>query len=142
MLLMRSVKRQKRETPFGNEVRRLRKAAALSQEELGARIGISREAVGDIERGETEQPGDDVLDKLEQHIKLSRQHAFELMQKVPSVDRSDVEAVISRAADEKDPDALRAYWRSLPVRVRAGIRNMLAADLVGGGEQERAANEE
>lgn len=38
---------------FGQVVRRRREAARLSQEELGARTGLSRNYVGMIERGET-----------------------------------------------------------------------------------------
>jgi transcriptional regulator with XRE-family HTH domain len=37
--------------PFGARLRRLREAAALSQEELAARAGLTPNAVGALERG-------------------------------------------------------------------------------------------
>ena len=42
--------------PFGARLRRLREAAGLTQEELAARAGLSRNAVGALERGIRKRP--------------------------------------------------------------------------------------
>src|SRR5215213_242837 len=41
---------------FGNLLRRLRNAAALSQEELAERAGLSRRGISDLERGLSQAP--------------------------------------------------------------------------------------
>src|SRR5215216_798385 len=43
-------------TSFGNLLRRLRSAAALSQEELAERAGLSRNGISDLERGARQVP--------------------------------------------------------------------------------------
>jgi DNA-binding XRE family transcriptional regulator len=40
-----------RAAPFGEQLRRLREAAGITQEELAERAGLSRDAVGALERG-------------------------------------------------------------------------------------------
>jgi transcriptional regulator with XRE-family HTH domain len=135
MLLMSRTKPQAEEAPLGIEVRRLRRQAGLTQEQLAEKIGISREALGDIERGDTRQPSDDILDALVEHISLTRQRAFELMGKIPGVDPGDVERVIMRAATETDPSVLLELWRSLPAEHRLAIRRLMAVGLVEGNEQ-------
>ena len=135
MLLMRRAKSQTEEVPFGAEVKRLRRQAGLTQEQLAERIGISREAVGDIERGETKQPSDDVLDALGAHIHLSRERAFELMGKIPGVNPGEIERIVRRAAQETDPATLLGLWRSLSPEDRTALRRLVAADLVGDSEQ-------
>ena len=43
-------------TSFGDLLRRLRSAAALSQEELAERSGLSRHGISDLERGARHAP--------------------------------------------------------------------------------------
>ena len=43
-------------TSFGDLLRRLRTAAALSQEELAERAGLSRHGISDLERGARHAP--------------------------------------------------------------------------------------
>lgn len=138
MLIMSRTKSHSQETPLGKEVRRRRQQVGLTQEQLAEKIGISREALGDIERGGTKQPSDDILDALSERIGLTRQRAFELMGKIPGVDAGDVERVIMRAATETDPAVLLELWRSLPAEHRLAIRRLMAAGLVEGNEQEQA----
>lgn len=57
---------------LGAEVRRHRLMAGLTQEQLAERLGISREAVGQIERGQTKRPENSTLEGLERYIGLSR----------------------------------------------------------------------
>jgi transcriptional regulator with XRE-family HTH domain len=54
---------RRRVSRAGKRLRRGRKARGLSQRELGRRAGISRDAVGRLERGE-QQPTLTVLMKL------------------------------------------------------------------------------
>src|SRR5215831_10387593 len=44
------------DTAFGRQLRKLRKEASLSQEELAGRAGISVQAIGALERGDRRQP--------------------------------------------------------------------------------------
>lgn len=58
------------EAIFGINVRRLRKAAHLSQEELAAEVGIDMRYLGGIERGQ-ENPTIKVMAKLAKALKVS-----------------------------------------------------------------------
>lgn len=49
---------------FGDLLRRARRAAALSQEELGERAGLSVRAISDLERGVNRAPRRDTLELL------------------------------------------------------------------------------
>ena len=44
------------DAPFSAELRRLREAAGLTQEELAGRGGLTAKAVGALERGEGKRP--------------------------------------------------------------------------------------
>jgi len=56
---------------FGQLLRRYRRAAGLTQEELAERAGISARAVSDLERGENRAPRRDTLDLLADALHLS-----------------------------------------------------------------------
>jgi len=56
---------------FGDLLRRARHAAALSQEELAARAGLSTRGISDLERGIIRTPRKDTLDMLAAGLSLS-----------------------------------------------------------------------
>jgi transcriptional regulator with XRE-family HTH domain len=59
-----------RETAFGRTLRRFRQLAALSQEELAERAGLSVKAIGALERGERRYPYPHTLDVLARALDL------------------------------------------------------------------------
>jgi predicted ATPase/transcriptional regulator with XRE-family HTH domain len=56
---------------FGDLLRRARRAAGLSQEELAARAGLSVRGISDLERGVNQTPRKDTLDMLADALGLS-----------------------------------------------------------------------
>ncbi|MDQ4002694.1 MAG: helix-turn-helix domain-containing protein, partial [Actinomycetota bacterium] len=44
------------DAPFGARLRRLREAAALTQEELAQRAGLTAKGISDLERGARRRP--------------------------------------------------------------------------------------
>src|SRR5262249_31196319 len=56
---------------FGNLLRRYREAAGCSQEELAERAGLSKNAIGILERGERRHPYPDTLRRLAAALELS-----------------------------------------------------------------------
>src|SRR5262245_8056821 len=57
-------------TSFGEILRRLRSAAALSQEELAERAGLSRHGISDLERGARRVPGFETVRRLADALAL------------------------------------------------------------------------
>ncbi len=57
--------------PFGELLRRYREAAGCSQEELAERAGLSKNAIGTLERGERRRPYPDTLRRLADALELS-----------------------------------------------------------------------
>lgn len=57
---------------FGKKVQKLRQELKISQEEFGSRIGVSRNHVGRIERGETSPPLP-LVEKITKALKTSSQ---------------------------------------------------------------------
>lgn len=57
---------------FGKRVRKVRDERKISQEELAARIGVHRNHVGRIERGETSPPLP-LVEKIAKALKASSQ---------------------------------------------------------------------
>jgi transcriptional regulator with XRE-family HTH domain len=70
---------------FGSMLRRYRRAAGLSQEELAALAGLSTHAVGDLERGYRCRPHQDTVALLVEALKL------------PEPDRALLEAAVRRS---------------------------------------------
>jgi DNA-binding XRE family transcriptional regulator/DNA polymerase III delta prime subunit len=70
---------------FGSMLRRFRRAAGLSQEELAALAGLSTHAVGDLERGYRCRPHQDTVALLVEALKL------------PDQDRALLEAAVRRS---------------------------------------------
>ncbi len=57
--------------PFGEQLRRHREAAGLTQEELAGRAAISVNAVGALERGERRHPYPDTVRRLSEALTLT-----------------------------------------------------------------------
>jgi transcriptional regulator with XRE-family HTH domain len=66
----RNKKRQESAEPFGPRLARLRQARGLTQEELGATVGLSNRMVAYYERGDAQAPGP-VLAALASALKVS-----------------------------------------------------------------------
>lgn len=62
-----------RSTPFGELLRRARKAAGLTQAELAERAGLSWRGINDLERGVRQTPRKDTVALLAQALDLSEQ---------------------------------------------------------------------
>ncbi len=67
---------------FARLLRRLRRAAGLTQEQLAERAGLSTRAVSDLERGENHAPRRHTLDALADALQLSPEDRAELDQAV------------------------------------------------------------
>ena len=68
---------------FGAELRRLREGAGLSQEELAGRAGLTRNAVGALERGERRRPYPHTVRSLAEALDLSGDERAALVAAVP-----------------------------------------------------------
>jgi predicted ATPase/DNA-binding XRE family transcriptional regulator len=69
--------------PFGVRLRRLREAAGLTQEELAVRAGLSRNAVGALERGLRKRPYPHTVRSLAHALGLSEEERAALLSTVP-----------------------------------------------------------
>ena len=94
---------------FGNLLRRLRRAAGLSQEELAERAGLSARGISDLERGAHATPQRVTVQLLARALGLAPADASAL--------ESSVRRVSARAVP--DPDASRA--KPLPVALTSLI---------------------
>lgn len=63
---------------FGERLRRYREAAALSQEALAERAGLTTNAIGALERGERKRPYPDTLRRLADALELGKDERAEL----------------------------------------------------------------
>jgi predicted ATPase/class 3 adenylate cyclase len=87
---------------FGDLLRRLRKAAGLTQEELAERAGLSRRGINDLERGARQTPHRDTVVLLAQALDLTGE------------ERSAFAAAARRGTGQTDPVTTSA---PLPVAV-------------------------
>lgn len=60
---------------FGSRIQKIRKQLKISQEELAARVGIHRNHMGRIERGETNPPLP-LIEKIAKELKVSVSDLF------------------------------------------------------------------
>lgn len=111
----------------GEEIRRLRKEHELTQEELGGKIGITREAVSQLERGENE-PSDQTLLGLEKVLGLDRRRAHVLMGRIPPSFDETAQLIISIKNLPTPRERLRAL-RQLPVELQDAIQQLMADQL-------------
>ena len=88
---------------FGARLRRLRQAAALTQEELASRAGLSSTAVSTLERGTRRRPQPHTVRSLADALELRQEERAALMASVPK--RSEA---ASSAAEEKASPASSA----------------------------------
>jgi len=70
-------------SPFGEQLRRLREAVGLTQEELAERAGLSRDAVAALERGRRRRPHPGTVRALAAGLGLSDREALALRASVP-----------------------------------------------------------
>ncbi len=71
------------EAPFGQELRRLRQAAGLSQEDLAERAGLTSAAIGALERGERRRPYPHTVRALAGALGLSPEEQTRFFMSVP-----------------------------------------------------------
>ena len=74
---------EQQEPPFGKRLRRLREAAALTQEELAGRAGLSPNAISDLERGRRRRPYPHTVRSLADALELSGEERASLFAAVP-----------------------------------------------------------
>jgi predicted ATPase/DNA-binding XRE family transcriptional regulator len=87
--------------PFGARLRRMREAAGLTQEELAVRAGLSRNAVGALERGFRKRPYPHTVRSLAHALELSEQERTALLSAVPKEGGADA-SLVSAPATEPD----------------------------------------
>ncbi len=64
---------EQQSTSFGMQLRRLREAAGLTQEELASRAGLSAVAVSVLERGKSRRPYPNTVRSLADALRLSEE---------------------------------------------------------------------
>src|SRR4051812_28504609 len=87
---------------LGEEVFARRKRAGLTQEQLGALIGKSRETVSQIERNERHDLKDDTLDGLEKHLGISKEYAIQLLRQLEPISQEESIATLFEIVAIKD----------------------------------------
>ena len=95
-------KRAKPEELLGKRIRELRKKKGLTQEELGARAGISYKYLGSIERG-LENPSFRHLAKIARALGVELSELFQFHHLEPSRERllKDINQLLSRMSDSQ-----------------------------------------
>jgi predicted ATPase/DNA-binding XRE family transcriptional regulator len=76
--------RPKRELSLGAQLRQLREAAGITQEELAFRAGLTPNAVSNLERGKTRRPYPNTVRSLADAIGLSEDERTSLLTAVPT----------------------------------------------------------
>ncbi|HET6262317.1 MAG TPA: helix-turn-helix domain-containing protein, partial [Chloroflexia bacterium] len=71
------------DAPFGAQLRRLREAASLTQEELAARAGLTAKGISDLERGARRHPYPHTVRSLVDALGLSEDECAALFAAVP-----------------------------------------------------------
>jgi predicted ATPase/DNA-binding XRE family transcriptional regulator len=106
----RSTKAFRRDSPpnFGTQLRRLREAAGLSQEELASRAGITAKAVSMLERGKRRRPYPHTVRALADALELSEGERAVLTDAIPGRSSGD-------GAPVPIEESAVAYPSALPV---------------------------
>jgi len=102
-----------RPSEFGEELRRHRLSAGLTQEELARAAGLSARGIADLERGVRRFPYPDTVDRLATALGLDesgRATLVSLRRRIMHVDRPDIETVplVGRRAEWRQ---LQGAWR-------------------------------
>ena len=71
------------DTPFGTQLRQLREAVSLTQEELAARAGLTAKGISDLERGARQRPYPHTVRSLADALGLSEDERAALFAAVP-----------------------------------------------------------
>lgn len=71
------------EISFGEQLRRLREAAGLTQEQLAERAGMSAKGISALERGERQRPYLQTVDALAEALGLDANKRLQLLNRVP-----------------------------------------------------------
>jgi len=121
---------QEKLPPFGAELRKRRGNAGLSQEKLAEKLGISREAVSQIERGDIKRPSNEILEKIEDTLGLSRLLAYQLIGSIADVNQSDPSLLLQQIAALPSREARLQAWKELPDSLRQAI-TILMQDVLG-----------
>ena len=90
--------RPDQELSLGTQLRRLRGAAGLTQEELAFRAGVTPNAVSDLERGKTRHPYPHTVRSLAVALGLSEEERGTLLAVVPRRDagRPEISSPVPR----------------------------------------------
>ena len=89
--------------PFGARLRQLREAAGLTQEELAVRAGLSRNAVGALERGLHKRPYPHTVRSLAHALGLSEEERTALLSAVPKEGSADASLVPAPSTESSLP---------------------------------------
>lgn len=111
-------------TPLGEEVRRRRRDRNMSQEDLAEMLGITREGVSQIERGETKRPTNDVQEKMVDALDLSRAQISYLLGEGPPPSQLDLGLEIDRIAALPTPRERAEALRRLPPSVHTVLESL------------------
>lgn len=114
---------------FGEELRRYRRRGDFTQEQLAEKLGITREAVSQMERGEIKRPNNDVLKKLEDILGLSRLRAYQLIGEVLEVNQADPSLLLQQIAALPSHEDRMVAWKELPQPLREAV-TVLMKDLL------------
>ena len=71
------------DAPFGAQLRQVREAAGLTQEDLAARAGLSAKGISDLERGARRRPHPHTVRALADALELSEDERASLLAAVP-----------------------------------------------------------
>ena len=74
---------RRQDAPFGAQLRQLREAASLTQEELAARAGLTAKGISDLERGARQRPYPHTVRSLADALGLSEDERTALFAAVP-----------------------------------------------------------
>jgi transcriptional regulator with XRE-family HTH domain len=121
--------------PFGARLKRLREAAGLTQEELAVRVGLSRNAVGALERGLHKRPYPYTIRSLADALELSENERTALLVAVPeqgSVDAPVAPALAMKSNLSSPSTSLLSRERELG-EIRAFLQKVRLLTLAGTG---------
>jgi predicted ATPase/DNA-binding XRE family transcriptional regulator len=94
---------REQDAPFGARLRRLRKAASLTQEELAQRAGLTAKGISDLERGARNRPYPHTVRSLAEALEL------------PENERSSLFAAVPKRGGTPTEEAVGVLAPTLPV---------------------------